>query len=325
MKHNLISNFSDFSHSINEGNSYKKNFGVLGPFENWGYKIKSCCQESGGVPDSNSILVSDLTTNLPNLCLKYSYGDGKESDAVYFPKDSFSVSGDSKNPILETKNGIRFWEDEDNQSNLDEFLNSFIESKHFSVPEDDASGDIDTVLEILGMDSPVVDVQKKKDHHWMSKLEDGTEVELRKKDAEDFLNNLKIYLNQDSYSPEVEVYRDKPGFETIFSTPKGKFIRKTPRLTDLAKDPVHQYLFNVSLKKDPSLYQEPVINYLNSVLKSHDWKPKSSKEIDSFSEKEKEISQLKKILSNTLSEEALDEMYSKAREMYSIVPDSKGN
>ena len=175
MKHNLISNFSDFSHSINEGNSYKKNFGVLGPFENWGYKIKSCCQESGGVPDSNSILVSDLTTNLPNLCLKYSYEDGKESDAVYFPKDSFSVSGDSKNPILETKNGIRFWEDEDNQSNLDEFLNSFIESKHFSAPEDDVSGDIDTVLEILGMDSPVVDAQKKKDHYWMSKLEDGTE------------------------------------------------------------------------------------------------------------------------------------------------------
>ena len=44
-----------------------------------------------------------------------------------------------------------------------------------------------------------------------------------------------------------------------------------------------------------------------------------------LTEKEKEISQLKKILSNTLSEEALDEMYSKAREMYSIVPDSKGN
>ena len=325
MKNNLISNFSDFSYSLNEGNSYKKNFGILGPFEKWGYKMKSCCPEMGGEPDSNSIIASDVSSDLPNLCLKYIYGDNQESDPIYFPKDAFVVSGDSKNPIIETKPGVRFWDNEENQLNLDEFINSFIESKHFQTPEDDASGDINTVLEILGMDSPIGEITKKKDLHWIAKLEDGTEIELKKKDAEDFLNILKIYLNSDSYSPEIEVYRDKPGFETIFNTPRGKFIRKTGKLTDLAKDPVHQYLFNASLKKDPSLYQEPVINYLNSVLKSHDWKPGSSKQMDSFTEKGKEIDQLKKILSNTLTEENLDELYAKARERYSIVSKPKGN
>ena len=325
MKYNLISNFSDFSYSLNEGNSYKKNFGVLGPFEEWGYKMKSCCPEMGGKPDANSIVASDVSSDLPNLCLKYIYGDNQESDPIYFPKDAFVVSGDSKNPIIETKPGVRFWDNEENQLNLDEFINSFIESKHFQTPEDDASGDINTVLEILGMDSPIGEITKKKDLHWIAKLEDGTEIELKKKDAEDFLNILKIYLNSDSYSPEIEVYRDKPGFETIFNTPRGKFIRKTGKLTDLAKDPVHQYLFNASLKKDPSLYQEPIINYLNSVLKSHDWKPGSSKQMDSFTEKGKEIDQLKKILSNTLTEENLDELYAKARERYSIVSKPKGN
>ena len=325
MKNNLISNFSDFSYSLNEGNSYKKNFGILGPFEKWGYKMKSCCPEMGGEPDSNSIIASDVSSDLPNLCLKYIYGDNQESDPIYFPKDAFVVSGDSKNQIIETKPGVRFWDNEENQLNLDEFINSFIESKHFQTPEDDASGDINTVLEILGMDSPIGEITKKKDLHWIAKLEDGTEIELKKKDAEDFLNILKIYLNSDSYSPEIEVYRDKPGFETIFNTPRGKFIRKTGKLTDLAKDPVHQYLFNASLKKDPSLYQEPIINYLNSVLKSHDWKPGSSKQMDSFTEKGKEIDQLKKILSNTLTEENLDELYAKARERYSIVPKPKGN
>jgi len=325
MKNNLISNFSDFSYSLNEGNSYKKNFGILGPFEKWGYKMKSCCPEMGGDPDANSIFASDVSSDLPNLCLKYIYGDNQESDPIYFPKDAFVVSGDSKNPIIETKPGVRFWDNEENQLNLDEFINSFIESKHFQTPEDDASGDINTVLEILGMDSPIGGITKKKNLHWIAKLEDGTEIELKKKDAEDFLNILKIYLNSDSYSPDIEVYRDKPGFETIFNTPKGKFIRKTGKLTDLAKDPVHQYLFNASLKKDPSLYQEPVINYLNSILKSHDWKPESSKQMDSFTDKGKEIDQLKKILSNTLTEENLDELYAKARERYSIVPKPKGN
>lgn len=325
MEHNLISNFSDFSYSLNEGNSYKKNFGVLGPFEKWGYKMKSCCSEMGGDPDSNPIIVSDVSSDLPNLCLKYIYGDNQESEPIYFPKDAFVVSGDSKNPIIETKPDVRFWDNEENQSNLDEFINSFIESKHFQKPEEDPSGDLDTILEILGIDSPIGEIKKKRDLHWIAKLEDGTEIELKKKDAEDFLNTLKIYLNPDSYSPEIEVYRDKPGFETIFNTPKGKFIRKTEKLTDLAKDPVHQYLFNASLKKDPSLYQEPVINYLNSVLKTQDWKPEFSKQMDSFTERGKEISQLKKILSNTLTEENLDELYAKAREMYSIVPKPKRN
>ena len=325
MKHNLVSNFLDFSYSLNEGNSYKKNFGIIGPFDKWGYKMKSCCPEMGGSPDSNSVVASDVSSDLPNLCLKYIYGDNQESEPIYFPKDAFIVSGDSKNPIIETKPDVRFWGSEENQSNLDEFINSFLESKHFQTSGEDASGDIDTILEILGMDSPVSEVKKKKDLHWIAKLEDGTEVEIKKKDAEDFLNTLKIYLSSDSYSPEIEVYRDKPGFETIFNTPKGKFIRKTGKLTDLAKDPVHQYLFNASLKKDTILYQEPVINYLNSILKSHDWKPESSKQMDSFTEKGKEISQLKKILSNTLTEENLDELYSKARERYTIVSKPKGN
>ena len=325
MEHNLISNFLDFSYSLNEGNLYKKNFGIIGPFEEWGYKMKSCCPEMGGEADSNSVIASDVSSDIPNLCLKYIYGDNQESDPIYFPKDAFIVSGDSKNPIIETKPGVRFWDSEENQSNLDEFINAFLESKHFQSPEEDPSGDIDVVLEILGIDSPIEEITKKKNLHWIAKLEDGTEVELKKKDAEDFLNTLKIYFNSDSYSPEVEVYRDKPGFETIFNTPKGKFIRKTEKLTDLSKDPVHQYLFNASLKKDLSLYQEPVINYLNSILKSHDWRPESSKQIDSFTEKGKEINQLKKILSNTLTEENLDELYAKARERYSIVSKPKGN
>lgn len=325
MKDNLISNFLDFSNSLNEGNSYKKNFGVLGPFENWGYKIKSHCPEFGGDPDSSLILISDLSSDLPNICLKYLYGDSMESDPIYFPKDSFVVSGSSKNPIIETKPGVRYWETEDNQSNLDDFINSFIESKHFESPEEDPSGDIESILEILGIDSSVKEIKKKKNLHWIAKLEDGTEIELKKKDSEDFLNNLKIYLDQNSYSPEIEVYRESPGFETIFNTPKGKIIRKTNKLTDLSKDPVHQYLFNASLKKDPALYQEPVINYLNSILKTHDWRPESTKYVNSFSDKEKEINQLKKILSNTLSEENLDELYSKAREVYSMSPKSKGN
>jgi len=322
-KDNLISNFSDYTYSLNEGSSYKKDFGVLGPFENWGYKIRTSCPEMGGGSDENCIIVSDLDGDDQDLCLKYLYS-GKESDPIYIPKSCFEVSGNSKNPILQTKSGTRWWEEEKNQDSFDDFINSFLESKHFEPPqEDSAEDDIQLILDILGIDSPISDFRKKKDLYWVCTLEDGTELELKKRDNDNFLKNLKIYLGKDSYSPEVEVSHESPGFETIFSTPKGKFVRKTPNLTDLSSEPIHKYLFHSSLKKDPSLHQEPVINYLNSVLKSHDWRPQSKKNQDSVLEKEKEISQLKKILSNTISEENLDEMYSKARERFSPDPKEK--
>ena len=174
------------------------------------------------------------------------------------------------------------------------------------------------MLEILGIDTTVSRVEKKKDNHWIAYLEDESEIELKKKEGEDFLKNLKIYLNSGSPSPQVEIYRDKPGFETIFNTPQGRFARKTGKITDLVKDPIHKYLFHSSLERDPALYQEPVVNYLNAILKNHDWRPKSTKHVGSVSDSEKEINLIKKMLMNTLSEESLDEMYAKAREKYTM-------
>jgi hypothetical protein len=61
-----------------------------------------------------------------------------------------------------------------------------------------------------------------------------------------------------------------------------------------------------------------VVNYLNAILKNHDWRPKSTKHVGSVSDSEKEINLIKKMLMNTLTEESLDEMYAKAREKYTM-------
>jgi len=317
MKANFISDYWNYSYSINEGNSYKKDLGIIGPFSDWGYKIKASCPGAGGETTDQNIIVSGLDEDTDDLTLKYIYGDGKESDPVSFPKSSFDVSGSSHSPILQTRKNIRWWDNEENQQCLDDLLDSFVESKDFSLPQEQSiEGDILSVIEILGIDTTVTKVEKKKDNHWIAYLEDGSEIELKKKDGEDFLKNLKIYLNSGSASPQVEIYRDKPGFETIFNTPQGRFSRKTGKITDLVKDPIHKYLFHSSLERDPALYQEPVVNYLNAILKNHDWRPKSTKHVETVSDSEKEISRIKKMLMNTLTEEVLDEMYAKAREKY---------
>jgi len=323
---NPVQNFLDFSYSLNEGNSYKKSYGILGPFSPWGYKIKSCCPDDGGIPSDSEIIVSELEGENSNLCLKYIYGDGKESDPLYLPKGCFTIEGSSQNPILQTKRYTKWWDSEENQDSLDDFINSFIESKHFSVEDDDdIEGDVFPILDLIGVDSPISNVEKKKDLHWNTFLEDGTEVEIKKRDKDNLFKNLKIYLGKDSYSPEIEICHEKPGYEAIYNTPKGKFSRKCSTIGDLSKDPVHQYLICSSMKKDPSLYQDPVLGYLDAVLKSHDWTPQKKEKSEDHIEREKEIGKLKKILLNTLSEPEIDEIYSRAREKYSPSRANPGN
>ena len=315
----LVSNFWDFSYSINEGNSYKKNLGIIGPFLDWGYKLRTCCPESGGNPNDQCLIISGTEDeNSPEITLKYLYGGDKESESLTLPKHIFSYSGTQQNPILQTKKNVRWWGNEENQESLDDFVNSFLESKHFeSIPEDDISDDICSLMEILGIESSISEVVKKKDFYWVAKLEDGTEIEIKKRDNDNFLKALKVYL-KGSYDPEIEIHHGFPGYEAIFHTPKGKFCREMKKITDIISDPIHHYLLRSSMKKDPELYHEPVVNYLQSVLKSKDWRPDSTKNADEVHSQDKEINQLKRILMNTMEEEDLDEMYSKARESYSF-------
>jgi hypothetical protein len=315
---NQVQNFSDFSYSLNEGNSYKKSFGILGPFSPWGYKIKACCPEKGGKISDSQMIVTDLHEGDENLCLKYKYGEGKESDPLYLPKGSFVIDGNPETPILQTRRHNKWWDDESNQDQMDDFVNAFIESKHFSIDtEEDVEGDMYSILEVLDLDSTVSNISKKKDLYWIISLDDGSEIEMKKRDRDNLFSLLKFYLNSDSRSPEVEIAHEKPGYEVIYNTPKGKFSRKCPNIGSLSSDPIHKYLFSSSMKKDPSLYTEPVLNYLNSILKGHDWRPQLKEKSEEFISSENEINQMKKILLNTLSESDLDEIYAKARERYS--------
>lgn len=320
----MIHNFDNFDYFLNEGNSYKKSLGVLGPFDDWGYKIKTSSPSNDNPDNSGNIFFEDSGEDDENFSLTYFYGDGHKSNSITLPKGSFIFGGSKEMPILQTRKNIKWWDNEENQNSLDDFLNAFVESKNFFGPSEyDPIDDVYSILDEIGIDPRIKGSRKKKDLHWVVDLEDGSEVELRKENLDDFLKNLRIYLTAKSFSPEIEIRHDRPGFETVFNTPKGKFIRKCEKISDLHQDPINKYLLHSSLNKDPKLYQEPVVNYLNSILKSHDWGTKGKKNLDSFNEKERHINEIKKILSNTISESDLDGMYSSAREKYS--PDKSNN
>jgi hypothetical protein len=315
MEFNSVYSFDDYSYSLNEGNSYKKDLGIIGPFsDKWGYKIRTSCPSEGG-EESDSILQAEESGD-GDLILKYNYPGGSSSFPISI--ECFDITGSPKNPILQTRKNSRWWDNEENQEDFDSFIDSFLESKYFSIDKSDsAHGDISDILDLFGIESGIKNIEKKKDMHWIAYLDNGSEIEFKKKNNDDFLKNLKIYLNKDSYSPEVEICKDGTGFETTFSTPKGKFTRRAEKFKEVYKDPIHKYLFNASMQKDPSLYHEPVMDYLNSILKNHDWRPPSKKNPEEVKLKEFEINRIKKMLTNTIDESSLDEIYSRAREKYS--------
>ena len=323
MKSNSVHNFDDYSYSLNEGNSYKKDLGVIGPFsDSWGYKLRTSCPSKGG-EGSDPILQTEESED-GNLILKYDYPGG--SSSIPLSIECFDITGSPKNPILQTRKNSRWWTDEENQEEFDSFIDSFLDSKYFSADKSDSShGDISDIIDLFGIESEIKNIDKKKDLHWIAYLDNGSEIELKKKNNDDFIKNLKFYLNKDSYSPEMEICKDGTGFETTFSTPKGKFTRRAEKFSDVYKDPIHKYLFHASMQKDPSLYHEPVMDYLNSILKNHDWRPSSKKNPDEVKSKESEINRIKKMLTNTLEESALDEIYSQAREKYSKDPSQNRN
>jgi len=313
-----VQNFSDFSYSLNEGNSYKKQYGIIGPFSNWGYKLKTSCPENGGEVSDSQIIISGLNSDDDVFKFKYLYGEGKESDELVIPKGSFTVEGSQKNPILQTKKNIKWFDDEENQSQMDDFINSFIESKHFKLDlDEDIEGDLYSIMEILDIEDKIEKIENKKDLYWIAGLEGGSEIEIKKRDKDNLFKMLKFFFTKDSYSPDIEISHEKPGYEVKYTTPKGSFIRQCQKIGDLVSDPVHKYLFSTALKRDLSPYNEPLLNYYNSILRGHDWTPKSKEKTEEFISSEREINNIKKILSNSISESDLDEIYTQAREKYS--------
>ena len=295
MKLNSVHNFDDYSYALNEGNSYKRDLGIIGPFsDQWGYKIRTSCPSKGGEESDSNLLAEESEDG--NIILKYNYPGG--SSSLPLSMGCFDITGSPKNPILQTKKNSKWWREE-NQEDFDSFIDSFLESKFFTVDKSDsAHGDISDIVDLFEMEAEISKVDKKKDLHWIAYLDNGSEIELKKRDNDDFLKNLKIYLNKDSYSPEVEICKDGSGFETTFSTPRGKFTRKSDKFSDIYKDPIHKYLFHSSMQKDPSLYHEPVMDYLNAILKNHDWRPISQKNPEEVKSKESEINRIKKTLNH---------------------------
>lgn len=312
-----VLNFDDFSYSINEGNEYKKEYGIIGPFSDWGYKIKTACPEQGGNLSPGQIIVSNLNSPENSIKLKYLYGEGRESEEIEVPDGSFIIEGTPQNPILQTKKNTKWFGSDENRDTFDDFINSFLESKHFKIEEEDIEDDIYSILDTFEIESSISEVNKKRDLFWTAKLNDGSEMEIKKRDRDNLFKVLKFYFSPDLHSTGIEISHEKPGYEVIYNTKNGKFMRKCSKLGEITSDPIHKYLFAASSKKDSSLYNEPVLNYLNSILKSHDWRPQEKIKSEEFIAKENEIKEIKKILSNTISESDLDEIYTRAREKYS--------
>lgn len=300
MVNNRVLNFSSFD-SINESNGFsKKNIGIIGPFDNGDMKIKIGVQP-GFMMEENG---EDV---------RLSFGE----NSISIPSRCCKIDGNTA--TIKTK--MNWFEDDDNMDNFYSVIDSYISQKSSPEINEDSIvlDDVSMICDLLGIEVTDPKISKTSNKDYDCSIGKGREIEVSKSGSDDLFKNLRFYKNQDSIHPDIHIKKKSGDFSCKYRTDRGVFDTSHDNFRDILKNPVDSYLINVCLEKDDDKESEKaLVDHLMKLLKYHDWKLPES-ETSSPEKHKKESSEIKKImsiLSNTIPEEHIEEMYTDARQRF---------
>lgn len=295
----LYSEYYDFD-SISESNSYKKSLGVIGPLKKGGYKIK--VSKSSLNETSGSCMSLEETESGCNLC------SSKTNETYFLPRGCYNIKGSGNFRTLETLPDSKHFSDEEESEKFDDFVDNFIQSQEDETPLVDIQDDVQMILDLLGLDISISEVNPRKENSWTLKMTDGSEVDVRKKSNDDFIRSLKIFM-KDNTKPSMDLYKSKEGLGVDYRTKTGTFYQPLSKISDLKNTPMNQYLSKVSLGKIPGNEQNVILDDWKNKVQDYVWKTSKNPEDPQTTRSQREVESLKKILSNSVSPDTLDEIY----------------
>ena len=300
MANNRVLNFSSFN-GINESDGFsKKNIGIIGPFEDGDMKIKIGAPSGFIVEDSgDDVLLSfgDNSISIPSRCCKI----------------------DGNTAIIKTK--MNWFDNDENMDNFYSLVDNYISQKSGSEISEDAGilDDVSMICDLLGIEVIDPSINKNAKNNYDCSIGNKREIEISKSGSDDLFKNLRLYKNQESIHPDIHIKKKSGDFSCKYRTENGVFDTSHDNFRDILKNPIDTYLINVCLEKDDDKESEKaLVDHLMKLLKYHDWKLPES-ETSSPEKHKKETSEIKKImniLSNTIPEEHIEEMYTDARQRF---------
>jgi hypothetical protein len=207
-----------------------------------------------------------------------------------------------------------------NSDSIDDFIEDF--ANYLTVKNgrntECAKSDIDLVLDLLGIQGGVNDIERKDKHSWNAKLDNDFFVEMGKRSKDDLMGSFKIYKGEESSIPCIHIRHRDDSKNCIFSLndedPSSK-IEEPIGFTELkSKNPYYSYLINRSMGKETKSHQSDFVDHFIDFLKNHskDYKKSSDSNTRKAGEqKEESVKRMMKALSFFLPPQEIEDIYFK--------------
>jgi len=300
---NRVLSYEEFDKLEESRSTGKKQFGIIGPFADGSIKMKVSSKPSDG------LVVYSIGEN------EYSLQNGERSISV--PKSACEVTDKDGYSVIDVKPYTKWISFEDNRNDLHDFVEEFIDSKNRSGldVEQSISDDVEMVVDLLGIPAIVSKCIQISENHFDVDLSNGIQVEVKKRDPDDFFKSLKIFKDNKSALPVCRIRRSANDKIIDFRTPKGEFSERSDSIRDLLLHPVVKFLLNLSLNLKNEDTEPVLMDHYQKLLKHHEFKVENSQNFnqEKHDMEKEEILRIKKILSNSVDESVLDSMYNNYR------------
>jgi hypothetical protein len=300
---NRVLSYEEFDKLEESRSTGKKQFGIIGPFADGSMKLKVSKNPNDGLIIYS---ISEDSIDLQN---------GERS--INLPKRSCDLKDHGNYSILDIKPYTKWITSEDNKEDLHDFIDVFLELKNGGQSDinQSISDDVEMVIELMGIPATVKKCTQISENHFDLDLSNGMEIELKKRNQDDFFKSIKIFKDAKSPLPVCRIKRNSSDKILDFKTPRGEFSERSDSIKDLLSHPISKYLLGVCLNVENENSESILMDHYQKMLKHHEFKIENEQGFNQEKhEAEKdEILRIKRILSNTVNEKVLDSLYNNYR------------
>ena len=243
-----------------------------------------------------------------------SFGD-TECD-IWIPKDAIEIKKLDDNYILTISPDSKWFNRPENRIIVEDFIEGF-DSYRIDTSSgnkralDGVSDDISTLLDMLGLDIKISNIEKISDNEYEITLDTGIFISYKKRSNSDMIGTTKFYLDTNSPTPGIEITPANNGINLI-SDISG--ITKKEIETDfkeIKNNPYHRYLLKRPIGLESNMDRENLYSHYLEVINS-DFKNDSKSEDPNISDSGRAgisyVKDIKKLISEYISPEKIREI-----------------
>jgi hypothetical protein len=274
-----------------------------------GYEISALDCTSSDTEDGRISVKKDSDSSL-----LLSFGD---SDCdIWIPKDSIEIKNYDGVYTLTISPDSRWFNQPENRNIVEDFIEGF-DSYRINKSSgdkrniDSVSDDISTLLDMLGLDININNIEMISDNEYEVTLDTGIFISHKRRSSSDIIGNTKFYLDSTSSTPGVEIVSTKDGINLISDISDISKNEIETNFEKIKNDPYHRYLLKRPIGLESNSDRENLYSHYIEVANSN-FKNDSKSEDPNISDSGRSgiayIKGIKKLIAEYISPEKIREI-----------------